>query len=122
MKSIAIPVILLLIVIALVVITSVYSVHELNLLIEKTNALPEEPNEDTVDKLKKIEKLWNDKKELYSATIKYDFIYNFSKEINNAKAGCVSDDPGTYLSAKKSIIVLLEYLRDVQSFRVDNFI
>ena len=122
MKTIALPTALLCIVILAVIITSVYSVKQLDKLIFLTESLPDEIDEETVDDIKKIEKEWNEKKEIYSAIIKYDYVYNFSRELNTAKAGCVSDDPGTYLSAKKSMVVLLKYIRDIQSFRIDNFL
>lgn len=122
MKTIALPTALLCIVVFAVIITSVYSVKQLDKLIYLTESLPEDPDEKTVDDIKKIEKAWNEKKEIYSAIIKYDYVYNFSRELNTAKAGCVSDDPGTYLSAKKSMLILLKYIRDIQSFRIDNFL
>ena len=39
-----------------------------------------------------------------------------------AKAGVGAEDPGTYLAAKRSMINILEYIRDVQRLRLDNII
>lgn len=91
-------------------------------LIEETKSLPDEINGEAYDRLEKIERHWNKHKELYSAVIKFDFVYSFSKEVSMAKAGVAADDEGTYLAAKKSLINILEYIRDVQRLRADNII
>lgn len=122
MRTIIIPVILLISAV-LFVCWSGYSVqNSLNELIDQTTRLPEEPAEGTVEEIKAIEEHWNRHKEIYSAVIKFDFVYNFSKELSAAKAGAAADDPGTYLAAKKSMLNILEYIEDVQRLRWDNII
>ena len=44
------------------------------------------------------------------------------KETSSAKAGVIAEDPGTYLAAKKGMLCILEYIRDVQCLRLDNII
>ncbi len=122
MKSIILPIILLISVLAFVITVGFSTNSSLSDLIKQTNALPDNPDEHTLDEINKIEKEWNKHKEIYSAIIKFDFVYNFSKEISAAKAGCTADDPGTYLAAKKSMVNILEYIRDVQRLRLDNII
>ena len=122
MKTVIIPVVLLVSVLLFVVFTGVSVNRSLNGLIEQTKALPDSPQEDTEQELRRIEEHWNKHKELYSAIIKFDFVYNFSKEINAAIAGCAAEDPGTYLSAKRSMINILEYIKDVQKLKLDNII
>ena len=122
MKTIIIPVILLIAAIIFVIWSGITVDNSLKGLIEQTKKLPDEPDKHTLKSIEEIEKHWNKHKELYSAVIKFDFVYNFSKEISAAKAGVAADDPGTYLSAKKSILNILEYIKDVQELRLDNII
>ncbi len=122
MKTIIIPVILLIASIVFVIWSGVTVDNSLKGLIEQTNKLPDEPDKDTLKSIEKIEKHWNKHKELYSAVIKFDFVYNFSREISAAKAGVDADDAGTYLAAKKSMLNILEYIKDVQELRLDNII
>ena len=122
MKSVIIPILILVILITFTVTNGIYVDKKLTSLIDQANALDDIPTENTLDDIKKLEKKWNEQKETYSAIIKFDFVYNFSKEISAAKAGCIANDPGTYLAAKKSIVNILEYLRDIQKLRLDNLI
>ena len=122
MKTIIIPVILLIAAIIFVIWSGITVDNSLKGLIEQTKKLPDEPDKHTLKSIEEIEKHWNKHKELYSAVIKFDFVYNFSKEISAAKAGVSADDPGTYLAAKKSILNILEYIKDVQELRLDNII
>lgn len=122
MKNMIIPIILLIAVGVFVVFNGLNAEKELTALIEQTQKLPEEPEDDTLEEVKSIEKLWNKNKEHFSAITKYDFIYNFSKETSSAKAGIISEDPGTYLAAKKGMLCILEYIRDIQRLRLDNII
>lgn len=122
MKTIIIPVILLIAAIIFVIWSGITVDNSLKGLIEQTKSLPDTPDEDTLKAIEKIEKHWNKHKELYSAVIKFDFVYNFSKEISAAKAGVSADDAGTYLAAKKSILNILEYIKDIQALRLDNII
>lgn len=122
MKAVIVPVALLISVLLFVVLTGVSVNRSLNGLIEQTKALPDNPQNNTEQELRLIEDHWNKHKELYSAIIKFDFVYNFSKEINAAMAGCAADDPGTYLAAKRSMINILEYIKDVQKLKLDNII
>ena len=122
MKTIILPILLLISVLVFVITVGFSTNKSLSDLIKQTNALPDTPEENTLDEINKIEKHWNKHKEIYSAIIKFDFVYNFSREISAAKAGCKADDPGTYLAAKKSMVNILEYIRDVQRLRFDNII
>ena len=122
MKTIIIPVILLIVATFFIIWSGITVDNSLKGLIEQTKALPDTPDKDTLESIEKIEKHWNKHKELYSAVIKFDFVYNFSKEISAAKAGVIADDAGTYLAAKKSILNILEYIKDVQELRFDNII
>lgn len=122
MKGVIISTALLIAALVFVIWSGAVADSSLAVLIEKTEALPDEPTGEVPDMLDKIEGQWEKHKELYSAIIKFDFVYNFSKEINAARAGAEADDPGTYLAAKKAIINVLEYLRDVQRLRLDNII
>ncbi len=122
MKTIIIPVILLIAAIVFVIWSGVSVDNSLKGLIEQTKDLPDEPDKNTIKAIEKIEKHWNKHKELYSAVIKFDFVYNFSREISAAKAGVDAEDAGTYLSAKKSMLNILEYIKDVQELRLDNII
>jgi hypothetical protein len=117
-----IPIILLVAVAVFVVFNGLNTEKEIKTLIEQTKELPEEPKKDTLEKIKSIEEIWNKNKEHFSAITKYDFIYNFSKETSSAKAGVIAEDPGTYLAAKKGMLCILEYIRDVQCLRLDNII
>lgn len=122
MRSIVLPVVLLAAVIVFVILTGMSASNSLEGLIEQTKNLPDTPNDNTEKEIEEIEKHWNNHKEIYSAIIKFDFVYNFSKELSAAKAGCSADDPGTYLAAKKSMINILEYIKDVQKLKLDNII
>ncbi len=122
MKNLILSICLLIAVILCIIINGLYTQNSLNELIDETSKLPTTPHEDTVDLLNDIEKIWESKKEIYSVTVKFDFIYNISKEISSAKAGCMTDDPGTYLAARNCLINGLEYIKDIQVFRWDNII
>jgi hypothetical protein len=122
MKTIIIPVILLIAAIVFVVWSGITVDNSLKGLIEQTKNLPDNPDKNTLKSIENIEKHWNKHKELYSAVIKFDFVYNFSKELSAAKAGVDADDTGTYLAAKKSMLNILEYIKDVQELRLDNII
>ncbi|MBR5323032.1 MAG: DUF4363 family protein [Clostridia bacterium] len=122
MKTIIIPIILLIAAMVFIIWSGIAVDNSLKGLIEQTKDLPDTPNENTLKLIEDIEKHWNKHKELYSAVIKFDFIYNFSKEISAAKAGVNAEDTGTYLAAKKSLLNILEYIRDVQKLRIDNLI
>lgn len=122
MKQIALPLLLLIIVLFFTVFNGIYTANCLDSIIQKVKELPEIPEDDTKDILYEIESEWESKKELFSSVIKYDFIFNFTKELSSAKAGCTADDDGTYLSSKKTMQSLLEYMRDIQKFRPDNIV
>ena len=122
MKPIILPVLLLLLVISFTIFNGTYTANTFDNIIRKIEELPDIPDANTKNLLEKIENDWNAKKELYSSIIKYDFILNFTKELSTAKAGCTSSDDGTYLSSKKSMKNLLEYMRDMQKFRLDNIV
>ncbi len=122
MKTIILPICLLILVIAFMISNGVFVSNTLNEIIIETDSLPDTPEDNTLDKIKNIEQKWNKHKEYYSAVSKYDTIYNISKEFESAKAGVTTDDPGTYLAAKESLVTAFEYLKDMQSFRLDNII
>lgn len=122
MKTIIIPVILLIAAIVFVVWSGITVDNSLKGLIEQTKDLPDKPDKNTLKSIENIEKHWGKHKELYSAVIKFDFVYNFSKELSAAKAGVEADDVGTYLAAKESMINILEYIKDIQELRLDNII
>lgn len=122
MKNILLPVLLLIFTLIFIIWAENSVDSSIKGLIDQTKALPDTPNETTLQEIEKIEDHWNKHKELYSTVIKFDFVYNFSKELSAAKAGADADDPGTYLSAKKSMLNILEYIRDVQKLRLDNII
>ncbi len=122
MKPLIIPAVLLIAVLLFVVLSGLNTDKELTSLIKMSEKLPDKPNEKTLDRIKQIEKKWNSNKEHFSAVIKYDFVFNFSKEISSAKAGVIADDDGTYLAAKKGILNILFYIRDIQRLRFDNVI
>ena len=122
MRGVIISTALLIAALIFIIWAGVVADDSLTSLIEKTEALPDEPTEGVADMLDIIEEEWNKHKEIYSAIIKFDFVYNFSKELNAARAGVEAEDSGTYLAAKNSIINILEYLRDVQRIRLDNII
>ena len=122
MKPVIIPILLLVAVVVFVVLNGENTEKELTYLIKITKELPDKPNDDTIEELEKLEKAWKKQKEHFSAVIKFDFVYNFSKEMSSAKAGAHADDAGTYLSAKKGMLNILEYIRDVQRLRFDNII
>ena len=113
----------LLIAVAIFVIYSGFSTSSnLDGIISQLKALPEDPDTNTLSDLNIIEKKWEKHKEFYSILTKFDFIYNFSKEMSAAKSGIITNDDATYLSAKNSMVILLEYIRDIQNFRWDNII
>lgn len=122
MKGIIISGLLLTAALLFVVWSGTVTEESLTDLLKKIEDLPNEPTEDTVELLNEIESEWNEKKELYSAISRFDFVYNFLREINAAKAGAEANDPGTYLAAKKGLINVLEYIRDIQRVRLDNII
>ena len=122
MKNIILPICLLVFVIAFMVINGVFVSNTLDEIIIETDSLPDIPEDNTLDEIKNIEQKWNKHKEYYSAVSKYDTIYNISKEFEAAKAGVITDDPGTYLSAKESLVIAFEYMKDMHSFRWDNII
>ena len=122
MKSIILPICLLVMVIAFMVINSLFMSKSIDSLIEIAQALPDEPNEDAQNDIAWLEQQWNRHKEYYSSVSKYDVIYSISNEFEAAKSGCVSNDQTTYLSAKKGIITALQYIKDTHSFRLDNII
>ncbi len=122
MKNIILPIILLTLVIAFMITNGIIVSNSLSKIIDETKNLPEIPDGNTLEQLQKIEQKWNKSKEYYSAVSKFDTMYNISKEFGSAKAGCITDDPGTYLSAKESLVTAFEYLKDMQSFRFDNII
>ena len=122
MKNIILPIVLLVIVIGFTVLNGVLVSNSLNKLIYEAHTLPDIPDDNTLDKIKSIEEKWNKSKEYYSAVSKFDTMHNISKEFGAVKAGCITDDPGTYFAAKESLITAFEYLKDMQSFRLDNII
>ncbi len=122
MKPIILPIILLSVAMIFVVVSGMVVESSLVELIEQTKNLPDTVDGEVYQQIEAIEKHWNKHKELYSMVIKFDFVYNFSKEISVAKAGAAADDGGTYLSAKKSLINILEYIKDVQGLRLDNIV
>ena len=122
MKSIIFPICLLALIIAFMVINSIFISNSIDSLIEMAETLPDEPNENSQNDIARLEQQWNRYKEYYSSVSKYDVIYSISKEFDSAKSGCVSNDQTTYLSAKKSIITVLQYIKDTHSFRLDNII
>ena len=122
MKQMILSSIILTAAIAFMIWASVFSCSKLDGIIEDIQELPDIPNEKTVDMLDDIEKTWNKHRELYSAITKYDFIYNFTKELHSAKSGIIADDPGTYLSSKKAMLNVLYYIRDLQKLRIDNIL
>ena len=122
MKTIIIPIILFIAAIVFVVWSGITVENSLKGLIKEVRNLPTIPDKNTLFSIDELEKHWNKHKELYSAVIKFDFVYNFSKEISAAKAGIDADDVGTYLAAKKSMLNILEYIKDVQELRLDNII
>lgn len=122
MKNIILPICLLIFVTAFMVINGVFVSNSLDTVIKETESLPDVPDYDTLAKLESIEQNWNKYKEYYSAVSKYDTIYNISKDFESAKAGCIADDPGTYLSARKSLVIAFNYLSETHSFRWDNII
>lgn len=122
MKTIIIPIILLIAAIIFVIWSGISVENSLKGLIEQIKELPDTPDKSTVFSIDEIENHWNKHKEMYSAVIKFDFVYNFSRELSAAKAGVDADDAGTYLAAKKSMLNILEYIKDVQDFRLDNII
>lgn len=122
MKTIIIPVVLLIATIIFVIWSGVTVDKSLIGLIDQAKKLPDIPDENTLSSINEIEKHWDKHKELYSAVIKFDFVYNFSKELSAAKAGIDAEDVGTYLAAKKSMINILEYIKDIQELRIDNII
>lgn len=121
-RPLIISVVLLLIIVGFVIVNSIYTSKSINEMIKQVKSLPDIPDNYTYEQIEKTEKMWTERKELYSAIIKFDFVYNFTKEISAAKAGCKAEDPGTYLSAKKSMINILNYIKDVQTLRLDNII
>ena len=121
-RPLIISVILLLIIGGFVIVNSINTSDSIDEMVEQVNSLPDIPDDNTYMQIEKTEKMWTERKELYSAIIKFDFVYNFSKEISAAKAGCKAEDPGTYLAAKKSMINILNYIKDVQALRLDNII
>ncbi len=122
MKNIILPICLLVLVIAFMITNGIFVSNSLDKLIDETLTLPDIPDDTTLDKIKSIEEEWNKSKEYYSAVSKFDTMYNISKEFVSAKAGVITDDPGTYLAAKESLVTAFEYLNDMQSFRLDNII
>ncbi len=122
MKPLIIPAVLLIAALLFVIINGFNTEKELTTIIKMSEDLPDEPTDKTLDQIKQIEKKWNKNKEHFSAIIKYDFVFNFSKEISSAKAGIIADDDGTYLAAKKGILNILYYIRDIQRLRFDNVI
>jgi len=122
MKTIILPICLLVLVIAFMAINGAFVSNSLKAVIKETESLPDTPDDSTLARLNEIEQKWNKYKEYYSAVSKYDTIYNISKDFESAKAGCIADDPGTYLSARKSLVIAFEYIKDMHSFRWDNII
>lgn len=122
MKPIVIPIVLLVLVMVFVVFNGLNVSKDLKTLLDRSNNLPNEPKKDTLEQLEIIEDIWNRHKEHISFVVKYDFIFNVEKEISTAKSGVISDDAATFLSAKKGMINLFEYIREVQRFRLDNII
>ncbi|MBR6682204.1 MAG: DUF4363 family protein [Clostridia bacterium] len=122
MKTIILPICLLVLVIAFMAINGAFVSNSLKAVIKETESLPDTPDDSTLAGLNEIEQKWNKYKEYYSAVSKYDTIYNISKDFESAKAGCIADDPGTYLSARKSLVIAFEYIKDLHSFRWDNII
>ena len=122
MKPIILPIIILSLAAMFVVISGAVVESSLNELTDQAKSLPDSVDGEAYKQIELIEDHWNKHKELYSAVIKFDFVYNFSKEISMAKAGISADDAGTYLAAKKSLINILEYIRDVQRLRLDNIV
>lgn len=122
MKAVTIPALLLAAAIIFVIVSGAISENALDGLIKMTEELPDEPDPSTYSRLDGLEKEWNKYKELFSAVIKFDFVYNFSKELSAARAGVKADDHGTYLAAKKAMLNVLNYIKDVQKLRLDNLI
>ena len=122
MKNIILPVILLTFVIVFMTVNGVWVANSLDKLIGEARTLPDIPDNSTLDQIKSIEEKWNKNKEYYSAVSKFDTMHNISKEFGAVKAGCITDDPGTYFAAKESLITAFEYLKDMHSFRWDNII
>ncbi len=122
MKTIILPVCLLVLVMVFMVINGLFVSSRLETVITEAESLPDTPDDNTLDRLNQVEQKWNKYKEYYSAVSKYDTIYNISKDFESAKAGCIADDPGTYLSARKSLVIAFEYIKDMHSFRWDNII
>ena len=122
MKSMMMPAVFLLIVILFVIVNGVMIDKYITALIEQVEELPDTPNDSTLEQIEKIEDKWKEKEEWVSIVVKFDSVYNFAREWSSAKAGVISDDPGTYLAAKKGMINILKYIRDIQQFRIDNII
>jgi len=120
LKNFYIALILLGLTLTFVISVSLISQNALDSLIDQVDSLPESVTQNTLTELDLIEKKWSSKKELYSVLIKYDLVYNFSRELGSARAGIQADDVGTYLSARSSMLVILRYVRDVQKLRLDN--
>ena len=120
MKSIILPAILLICTLFSIVWAHKTVNNTIDDLIDQTEALPNHPTDDALQAIEGLEEHWNKHSELYSTVIKFDFVYNFTKELAAAKAGAASSDQATYLAAKNSMINILEYIKDVQQLRIDN--
>ena len=120
MKSIYLPLIILAFVLIFSVVSGEICQKTLKEIIGDVENLPDIPNEDTKGKIEKLIGKWEKNVEFYSIVSKYDYIANAAKEMQTLLAGCSSDDKGTYLAAKKTLIDSLEYIKDIQTVRLDN--
>ena len=122
MKTLITSGLIFLLTVSFVVCTELHTVKTLDTIIKLTEELPDTPDGGALPKLEAIEKEWSNNKALYSALIKYDYLYGFTKELSSAKSGVYAGDNGTYLSSKRSMLITLRYIRNLQKPRLINML
>ncbi|MBE6643464.1 MAG: DUF4363 family protein [Ruminococcaceae bacterium] len=122
MRSVIIPTVLIIFALTFTVCTERSAVSSLDELIELTESLPDTPDSETEGLIDEIERLWKKHEKLYMTVMKKDQINIFLKELSSARSGLLTDDDGTYVSSKNSMLITLKYIRKSQELCLLNML
>ena len=108
MKATRISIFLLLLTLLFGTLNSFYLSHELRVLEEITQTLPDAIEPDTLQSIQTLRERWDDRKPYFSLTTHASLLYEIDSSLRILQAFCASGEASEYASARQTLLLALE--------------